>query len=144
MPHQNRANPWGTIVADPGRGLFFGNRGNLHDAAGAIVRCWKSRAWVTCLLQFKNRKRTLLQPGRYTELFFLDEPAALATGHRPCGECRRHDLARFKQAWAAAFPGQITLAEIDRRPHLDRIGPDRNKRTYEARSGELPDGAYIE
>lgn len=26
---------------------------------------------------------------RYPQLFFLDETAALAAGHQPCGECRR-------------------------------------------------------
>lgn len=144
VPYQNRATPWGTVIADPGRGLFFGNRGNLHNPAGAIVRRWNARQWVTCLLEFKSRRRTLLQPGRYTELFFLDEAAALAAGHRPCGECRRHDLGRFKQAWAAAFPGDVSLADVDRRLHHDRIAPDRHKRTFDARCGDLPDGAYIE
>ena len=143
MPHRNRATPWGTIIADPGRGLYFGNRGNLHDASGAIVRGWKTKAWVTCLLAFKDRRRTLLQPRRYTELFFLDEAAALAAGHRPCGECRRHDLTRFKQAWTSAFAPDDSLADIDRRLHLDRIGPDRIKRTFDARCGDLPDGTYI-
>ena len=32
----------------------------------------------------------------YTELFFLDEATALAAGHRPCGECRRADVKRFR------------------------------------------------
>lgn len=144
MPYQNRATPWGTVVADPGRGLFFGNRGNLHNPDGTIVRTWKARQWVTCLLQFRGRKRTLLQPGRYTELFFLDEAAALAAGHRPCGECRRQDLARFKAAWAGAFPGEMALSDIDARLHGDRIGPDRRKRTFVARCAGLPDGAYVE
>jgi hypothetical protein len=144
VPRQNRVTPWGAIVADPGRGLFFGNRGNLHDDRGAIARTWKSKAWVTCLLQFKGRKRQLMQPGRYTELFFLDEATALAAGHRPCGECRRHDLERFKRAWSAAVGVQDMLAEIDRRLHLDRAGPDRRKRIFTARCDELPDGTYIE
>ncbi|MGH7003970.1 MAG: hypothetical protein ACREIP_08485 [Alphaproteobacteria bacterium] len=51
------------------------------------------------MLQFKGRRRMLLQPGRYTELFFLDEATALAAGHRPCGECRLEDLRRFGAAW---------------------------------------------
>ena len=37
----------------------------------------------------KDRHRKLMQPGRYTELFFLDEATAYAAGHRPCAECRR-------------------------------------------------------
>ena len=38
-----------------------------------------------------------MQPGRYTELFFLDEATAFAAGHRPCAECRRDDYNRFMQ-----------------------------------------------
>ncbi|MGH2365767.1 MAG: hypothetical protein ACRDHX_14085 [Chloroflexota bacterium] len=143
-PRQNRVTPWGTIVADSGRGLFFGNRGNLHNRGETIVRPWKSRAWVTCLLRFKGRRRQLLQPGRYTELFFLDEATALAAGHRPCGECRRHDLEHFKQTWAVAVGAQDTLADIDRRLHLDRVGPDKGQRTFAAVCAGLPDGTYIE
>ena len=37
-----------------------------------------------------------MQPGLYTELFFLDEATALAGGHRPCFECRRADAAAFR------------------------------------------------
>ncbi len=132
--------PWGTIVADPGRGLFFGNRGNLHRPDGTIVRRWKAKAWVTCLLEFRGRRRTLLQPGRYPELFFLDEATALAAGHRPCGECRRNDLARFKAAWAAAFPSDVSLGDIDHRLHRERVA----QRTFQARCDELPAGVYVE
>ena len=140
MPLRNRVTPWGTIVADSGRGLFFGNRGNLHRDDGAIVRRWKAKAWVTCLLEFRGRRRSLLQPGRYTELFFLDEATALAAGHRPCGECRRHDLARFKAAWATAFPDDTSLAAIDARLHRERIAG----RSLQSTCDELPDGTYVE
>ena len=30
-----------------------------------------------------------MQPGRFTELFFLDEATAFAAGHRPCALCRQ-------------------------------------------------------
>ena len=33
----------------------------------------------------------------YTELFFLDEPTALAAGHRPCFECRRKTPRRSRR-----------------------------------------------
>lgn len=62
----------------------MGNRGCLHDGRGNIVSNSKRDAWVTCLLEFKERKRALMQPGQYTELFFLDEATALAAGLRPC------------------------------------------------------------
>jgi hypothetical protein len=86
----------------------------------------------------------LLQPGRYTELFVLDEAVALAAGHRPCGECRRHDLMRFKAVWESAFGSSATLADIDHRLHSDRVGANRGQLTFEAACGELPDGAYIQ
>src|SRR5438093_3249334 len=34
MPLQNRVTPLGELVADPARGLVYGNRGCLHDEAG--------------------------------------------------------------------------------------------------------------
>jgi hypothetical protein len=48
------------------------------------------------VLIFKDRRRKLMQPGLYTELFFLDEATALASGHRPCFECRRTEAASFR------------------------------------------------
>ena len=88
MPRRNRVDPFGNLVADPARGTLFGNRGVLHAPDGAIVRRQSAeRRWIYCRLEFKGRRRELLQPGRYTELFFLDEATALAAGHRPCAEC---------------------------------------------------------
>lgn len=49
------------------------------------------------MLSFKGRRRKLMQPGLYTELFFLDEATALASGHRPCFECRRTEAASFRE-----------------------------------------------
>jgi hypothetical protein len=62
-----------------------------------------TKGLIICLLEFKGRRRTsLMQPGKYTELFFLDEPTALAAGHRPCAECRRTAFNRFRDAIATA------------------------------------------
>jgi hypothetical protein len=33
-----------------------------------------------------------MQPGKFTELFFLDEATAFAAGHRPCALCRTRGL----------------------------------------------------
>ena len=92
MPRQNRVTPFGEIIATPERGTFMGNRGVLHDAEGRIRRAWQVKRWIVCVLEFRGRKRTVMTPGPYTELFFLDEATALAAGHRPCAECRH---ARF-------------------------------------------------
>lgn len=54
-----------------------------------------------------------MSPGRYTELFFLDEATALAAGHRPCAECRRPRFDAFRRAWRAAFGTLPRATEID-------------------------------
>ena len=95
-PHQNRVDPFGRLVADPVRGAWFGNRGCLHDDEGQIRRFHSGRRWIYCRLEFKGRQRELLQPGRYTELFFLDEATAFAAGHRPCAECLRDRFNEFR------------------------------------------------
>ncbi len=77
QPRQNRVTPFGDIVAITQRGAFMGNRGILHDNHGQIgSRRWKHKAWITGVLQFKNRQRQIMAPRSYTELFFLDEATA--------------------------------------------------------------------
>src|SRR5215204_4373861 len=128
MPLQNRVTPLGALIADPARGLLYGNRGCLHDRQGTIRRSFAVKRWIACRLEFKGRKRPLLRPGRYTELFFLDEATAFAAGHRPCAECRRADFNRFREAWVRANlpgeePAQVLVPTIDARLHGERIGP---------------------
>lgn len=81
MPLRNRVTPLGELVAHPARGLLYGNRGCLHDATGSIRRDWNGKRWIACRLEFRGwLRRPLLQPGRFTELFFLDEATAFAAG----------------------------------------------------------------
>src|ERR1700704_2254777 len=102
MPLQNRVTPFGNLVAVAGRGLLMGNRGRLHDAERRIVRYAQGRRWIACLTRFRGRRRTVMSPGLYTELFFLDEAVALAAGHRPCAECRRERFKAFVNSWKEA------------------------------------------
>src|SRR5690349_12183499 len=96
VPLQNRVTPLGDLIATPERGLVYGNRGCLHDANGRIKRRWATRRWISCRLEFKGWHRSkLMQPGKFTELFFLDEATAFSAGHRPCALCRREDYNRF-------------------------------------------------
>ena len=102
-PLQNRVTPFGDLAAVSARGLFMGNRGGrFHtDVKTLTNRRWASRQWICCVLDFKGRHRNVW--GRfYTELFFLDEPTALAAGHRPCFECRREDAVTFAAKWRDA------------------------------------------
>ncbi|HLI86234.1 MAG TPA: hypothetical protein VKV17_20130 [Bryobacteraceae bacterium] len=147
MALQNRVDPYGTIFRSPARGTMMGNRGGaIHNEAREIVRRYASRRWIARVLEFRGRKRAVMSPGRYTELFFLDEAVALAAGHRPCAECRRERFRAFQNAWqrwkgSAAAPG---ASEMDVEPHEARIGPRGAKVTYEAELGSVPDGCFVE
>jgi hypothetical protein len=143
MPLRNRVTPLGELVADPAHGLVYGNRGCLHDAEGRIRRRWAVKRWIACRLEFRGRRRSpLLQPGRYTELFFLDEATAFAAGHRPCAECRREDYARFQALWRELHPGPAGADAIDARLHEERLD-GRVQRRHEAALDQLPDGAFV-
>src|SRR5262245_50890745 len=148
MPKQNRVTPFGHIVATPARGTFMGNRGIVHDANGRIQRAWQCKRWLVCVLEFRGRKREVMSPGHYTELFFLDEATALAAGHRPCAECRRSRFLNFCAAWKTAHSPNSTASrptadQIDQRLHAERIAPDGAKRTYVAALDDLPDGVFV-
>ncbi len=146
MPLQNRVTPFGEIVAVAGRGLLFGNRGILHDDERRIVRSWQAQRWITCVTEFRGRHRELMRPHSYTELFFLDEVAAFAAGHRPCAECRHADYQRFKSAWATAHGATMSAEQMDAVIHADRLegrGRAQRKRTYHAEIATLPDGVYL-
>lgn len=147
MPLQNRVTPNGDIVFSSARGTLMGNRGCLHDSARSLGRRrWTTRSWVICLLSFGGRRRELMRPGYYTELFFLDEATALAAGHRPCAECQREAWRRFASCWAAGAgldPRSVRAADIDRSLHVARVDRRRGKVTYRARFGDLPDGVLF-
>jgi len=146
MPLQNRVTPAGEIVADPARGLIMGNRGCLHGPDRRLgASRWRSAAWICCVLDWRGRRRDPMPPGRWTALFFLDEVTALAAGHRPCAYCRRADYLRFAGAWQIAqrLPRRPGARDMDQVLHCERLGPDRQKRTYRAPPGQLPDGVMI-
>jgi hypothetical protein len=139
-PLRNRVTPLGELVADPARGLVYGNRGCLHDGEGRIRRHHQVRRWIACRLEFKGwRRGPLLQPGRFTELFFLDEATALAAGHRPCALCRRADYDRFMDLTDGGGADAI-----DVRLQEERWSPEtRARRLHDAALDELPDGAFV-
>src|SRR5499426_2367005 len=84
VPLQNRVAPDGAVIATPHRGLMMGNRGGAFHLPDRTLgrRRWATRQWIACRLEFKGRQRmAMMQPNRYTELFFLDEATALSAGH---------------------------------------------------------------
>lgn len=150
MPLQNRVDPFSALTAVPARGTLTGNRGCLHDADRRIRpgRTWRSRRWISCRLNWKGVRRVVMTPGRWTELFFIDEPTALAAGHRPCAYCRRGAFERFRAALIEGNAGRIAATpgvdEIDRLLHADRLTPAGTQRRYPAAPTELPEGAMFE
>ncbi|HEY2435565.1 MAG TPA: hypothetical protein VGH93_00175 [Solirubrobacteraceae bacterium] len=151
MALQNRVTPLGDLIATAERGLLYGNRGCLHDEAGLIRRRYSGKRWIACRLRFRGRRRSpLMQPGRYTELFFLDEATAMAAGHRPCAECRREDYNRFVSIWRERGLGPsgaddpVGADAIDARLHAERVDPvTRGHRLHERSLDSLPDGAFV-
>jgi hypothetical protein len=148
MPRQNRVTPFSSIIATPERGRWLGNRGCIHDESGRIRRLYQTRRWIICLLQYKGAHRDLMQPDRWTELFFLDEATALAAGHRPCAYCQRARYEEFRSLWAKANPDLRTgprprADEIDLRLHAERLDHQRNRITYIGSLASLPDAAFV-
>jgi hypothetical protein len=147
MPLQNRVDPYGRLVATAEYGAWMGNRGVLHDESRRVVAAWRTKRWITCVLEFRGRKREVFTPRRYSELFFLDEATSLSAGHRPCAECRRERYNEFCAAWAAANGklGERPRADdMDDVIHADRVERGGGKRTYDAPLSSLPDGTVVE
>jgi hypothetical protein len=148
MPLQNRVTPTGDIIATAHRGLFTGNRGIIHDPATKtlLTRRWASRAWLTCVCEFRGRRREVMGGRSWTELFFLDEATALAAGHRPCFFCRRDDAIRFRAAWEVGNGVRRILArDIDAVLHRERLsGGKKRLHALTMPLEELPDGAMVQ
>jgi hypothetical protein len=141
-PLQNRVDPYGALVAVNARGALMGNRGGRFHRPDRTLgrRRWASRQWISCLCAFQGRRRVVWGVS-YTELFFLDEPTALAAGHRPCFVCRRADAEAFRRAFAAG--GAPSAAEMDAVLHRERLAEVPGG-AGERPLAELPDGAMIE
>lgn len=146
-PLQNRVTPTGEIIATPHRGMFTGNRGIIHDPATRTLlnKRWSTPAWLTCVCEFRGRRREVMAQRSWTELFFLDEATALAAGHRPCFYCRRDDANRFRGAWEKGNGVRdVRMRDIDTVLHRERLD-HRRKRLHELAVPveQLPDGAMV-
>ncbi|QMU57510.1 MAG: hypothetical protein GKR98_04425 [Boseongicola sp.] len=141
MPHQNRVLSTSEIIRHPARGLFMGNRGILHDEHQQIGKPrWRHKAWIICNLTHKDWHREIMQPGNYTELFFLDEAVALAAGHRPCALCRRSAYNDFLTAADHIDP----VRHFDDHLHNARAIPRKfTQRRHTTSITDLPDYTII-
>jgi hypothetical protein len=147
VPLQNRVTPSGDIIATPHRGLFTGNRGIIHDpATKTLTRRWAGTAWLTCVCEFRGRRREVMGGRSWTELFFLDEATAFAAGHRPCFFCRRDDANRFRAAWQQGngVTG-VRARDIDAVLHRERLsGGKKRLHAVPLPLEELPDGVMVQ
>lgn len=148
MPRKNRVDPFGQIIAVSARGTLMGNRGVIHSSDGSIKKLWRSKSWITCLLEFKDQKRDIMSSGKYTELFFLDEATSFSAGHRPCSTCRHQNFKRFKSLWLSANSHKLGLNatnidNIDNILHTERILPDNTKNIYKEKLCKLPNGTML-
>jgi hypothetical protein len=144
---QNRVDPLGRIIKTSARGSWMGNRGVIHNGHKEIIRQFKHKAWIACVLEFKGRERTVMTAGRWTELFFLDEATAFAAGHRPCFECRREDAKRFKSRWIEGNPQynfsmSTSIKEIDAIIHRERITQEEEKVVHQRLYSAIPEGTF--
>lgn len=145
---QNRVHPSGDLIRTKARGSWMGTRGLIHNDQQEIVRAFKLKTWITCKLEFKGRRRKVMTPNLYTELFFLDEATAFSAGHRPCCECRRAEFNLFKHLWIQANPEygfnmKTRIYEIDAIIHKERIDLNNKKITYEEKISNIPNGTFI-
>ena len=147
MPLQNRVLPTGEIVAISARGLFVGNRGIIHAPATRTLlkKRWSTDAWLTCVLEFRGRRREVMQRRSWTELFFLDEATAFAAGHRPCFYCRRDDANCFRAAWEKGNrTGEVLAPAIDAVLHRERLASGKKLHPLPKPIEALPDGTMVQ
>lgn len=137
MPYQNRVTPEGELITVSARGTLMGNRGTLHNSSGEIIKKTDRKAWIYCALEYKGRKQDIMAPGRYTQLFFLDEATALAAGHRPCATCQRSHYNAFTDLFKRS-------AEVDSISAIDNtLKQQRGGLEVEMKLKSVPDGAFI-
>jgi hypothetical protein len=148
VPLQNRVTPLGDIVATSHRGTFTGNRGIIHDPATKTLlkRRWTTKAWITCVCEFRGRRREVMGTRSWTELFFLDEATSFAAGHRPCFYCRRDDANAFRAAWQRGNGvSGMPAPEIDAVLHAERLdGKAKRLHALPMPIDALPDGAMVQ
>jgi hypothetical protein len=151
VARRNRVDPFGDLHAVAGRGLLTGNRGCLVDDDGRLARHHQVRPWISCVLRYRDWRQPLAAPRRWTPLFHLDDAAALAAGHRPCGLCRRSAYVTYRGAVARGLGRDRPLGatDLDARLSSERLHRGRglerarDRITWRAPARDLPDGTVV-
>ena len=142
MPLQNRVTPLGDLVAEPGRGLVYGNRGCLHDERGRIRRRFNGKRWIACRLRFRGgiASRCCNRAA---------SPSCSSSTRRPRSPrgivralCRREDYVRFGRSGASCIRTRSAPTRSTR--SSTRSGSMRIRaRIVCTRRLASPDGAFV-
>ena len=142
MPLENRVTPFGERIADPARGLVYGNRGCLHDEHGCILAATTASAGLLPAPVPRLAPPAVDAAGRFTELFFLDEATAFAAGIAPVRSAAARTTTVCSRSGASSTPVSGSRRR-DAQLHAERVAPEtRTQLHHEAALDELPDGAF--
>ncbi len=138
----NIVDPTSAIRRETAPFTLVGNRGTLHDG-NRIVRYADGNDWLYCVTSALSDPREFMTPGKFTDLFFLDEATALAAGHRPCGQCNKVRFNQFVKAWNKVYDvDEATAPQIDVELNAHRV-QEKKQITFRADAAELPAGVMI-
>jgi len=138
----NIIDPTSTIRRETAPFTLVGNRGILHEG-NRIVRHADGDDWLYCVTSALDDPREFMAPGKFTDLFFLDEATALAAGHRPCGQCNHARFAEFKEFWKKTHGvAEVSANDIDAELKTHRVQPE-GQATYFTEVTGLPPGVMI-
>ena len=140
MPLQNRVTPLSELVADPARGLVYGNRGCLHDANGRIRRRYNGKRWIACRLEFKGWHRAAAPAARALHGALLPRRGdGVRSRPPPVRALQARGLQPARRALSA-----VRADAIDEQLHAERVDPrSRAQRHHAAAFDELPDGTFV-
>ena len=134
------------LIADPARGLVYGNRGCLHDDRGpdpaALQRQALDRvpARVPRLAALARSSSPGASPSSSSSTRRRRSPRG--TARAPSAAARTTSASRT--IWSELHPGEVGADAMDARLHAERVDPGtRAQRHHDARLDELPDGAFV-
>ena len=144
LPLRNRVTPLSELIADPARGLVYGNRGCLHDADGAIRRRYNGKRWIACRLAFRGWLRGRCcsrgaSPSCSSSTRQRRSPPVTARAR--CAAART--TTRFGDAWRTVHPARAARTRSTRSCTPSASLRDAHPAPHDARLGELPDGAFV-
>jgi hypothetical protein len=139
MPRQNRVTPLGELIADPARGLVYGNRGCLHDEQGRIRRRYAVKRLDRVPAPVPRLASQPVDAAGPLHGAVLPRRGDSA-GRRSPALCtlQAQGLRDLTAFWRELYPGEADADAIDARLNSERLGKHGN-----AWLDSLPDGAFV-